>query len=211
MRRVRIRPEDGTREHRVNILALDLSKRSTGWAAWPEGADRPVYGHWQLGSEYSRPGQTYCKLHQALLDLYKVVCPFERIFFEDPINPVQLKGNTNIETVKMLSGLAAHVESFAFAMGCREIRAVNVSTWRKEFIGTQDASRARKKARTRGSSATDLLKDLTMERCRQLGFRPQRHDEADALGILDYVCSIRDIVPPWRQGEVLRPMLTGAA
>jgi hypothetical protein len=180
------------------FLSLDLSKRSTGWAVWAEGSDAPRYGHWVLGSEFTSNGGTFCKLHQNLADLHALT-KFEHIAFEDPIHPAQLHGGTNIDTLRVLSGLAAHAESFGEAYRMRSVSRINVSTWRKDFIGRQS-----RKLRSKD------LKDLTEERCRQFGWKPRRNDEADALGILDYSISVRGICPPWRADQVLRPMLTGS-
>lgn len=179
----------------MNILALDLSKRSTGWAIWPEGSETARFGHWVLGSAYTSDGGTYAKLHQCMGELYQVVA-FEHVFIEEPIHPANLSGHTNIDTLRVLAGIAAHAESFAEAFGIRTFRRINVSSWRRDFIGPQ--KRGTKRA---------TLKSLTMERCRQLGFNPRRDDEADALGLLDYACTLRDVIPPWRVDEVLRPPL----
>lgn len=183
----------------MNILALDLSKRSTGWAVWPAGSDKPRYGHWVLGSEFTSDGRTYCKLHQNLADLHQVV-PFEHIYYEEPLRPEMMQGNTNIVTLRVLTGLAAHACSFAEAYSLRTVKAVNISTWRADFIGRQKRGTKR-----------ETLKSLTMERCRQLGFAPRRDDEADALGILDYACTASGVIPPWRANEVLRPPLGAVA
>lgn len=183
----------------MNLLALDLSKRSTGWAAWPAGSDAPIYGHWVLGSQFTSDGRVFACLHRNLAELRQVV-PFDFMAIEDPLHPAQLTGHTNIDTLRLLTGLAAHAESFADAVGLRGFRRINVASWRRDFIGSQ--KRGTKRA---------TLKALTIERCRQLGFAPMRDDEADALGLLDYLCSLRDVVPPWRAGEVLRPMLGAAS
>lgn len=192
------------------ILALDQSKRSAGWAVWMQGDDKPHYGTWVLGSEYTSRGQTFAKLHESLLDL-RAVFRFENVYFEEPLNPSKLSGHTNIETIRVLSGLAAHIESFGYAVGLRTTQGINVDSWRPAFIGRINSSEAKRKAKAAGKSASDSLKALTKERCRQLGFDPRNTDEADALGILDYACASRGITPPWRQDEVLRPMLVGGA
>lgn len=184
----------------VTFLALDLSKRSTGWAVWQDGWDMPRYGHWQLGSEYTSDGQTFAKLHSNLADLRKLV-RFQFLYFEEPINPQSLSGNTNIDTLRVLAGLAAHAESYAFAAGLRLVKRVNISTWRRHFVGKMP----------RGTK-TKQWKDYAIERCRQYGFTPRRDDEADALGLLDYAIDLHGITPPWRDGEVLRrPLGMGAA
>ncbi len=163
-----------------------------------ENAASPRYGSVMLGSEFTSAGQVYGKLHQTLSDL-RMVCRFERIFYEEAINPAALSGHTNIDTLRLLSGLAAHVESFAYATGCR-VQAVNITTWRRHFIGKM----------ARGTKSKDL-KDYARERCRQYGWKPQTSDEADALGILDYACDAVGMVPAWRDGEVLRQPLGRAA
>lgn len=179
----------------MNILALDLSKRSTGWAVWIEGSDTPRFGHWQLGSEWTSDGQTYAKLHQNLIDL-RSLARFDALYYEEPLNPAVLQGHTNIDTLRVLTGLASHAESFGYAVGLRIVKSVNISSWRGSFIGRQKRGTKRQ-----------TLKDLTIERCRQFGWSPQRDDEADALGLLDYAISINGITPPWRANMALLPSL----
>ena len=41
------------------------------------------------------------------------------------------------------------------------------------------------------------LKDFAMQRCRELDWEPRKHDEADALGILDYTLWRTGIQRPW--------------
>lgn len=192
----------------MGILALDLSKRSTGWAVWQEGWEKPRYGHWQLGSEFTSEGQTYATLHRNLADL-RAIARFDRIYFEEAINPAALSGHTNIDTLRVLSGLCAHAESFGYAMGCRTYRT-NISTWRRDFLGSMEITDAKRRAKAIGKSASADLKELTMERARQLGMNPRKSDEADAIGILDYACTALGIMPPWRSTEALRPLLPGS-
>lgn len=180
------------------IIALDLSKSSTGWAVWQSGWDAPRYGHAQLGSEYTSNGRTYCKLHQVLSDVRSAICRFEAIYYEEAINPTQLTGHTNIDTLRILSGLCAHADSYGAALGIRT-QAVNIASWRKHFIGSMP----------RGTK-TKQWKDYAIERCQQYGWRPKVNDEADALGLLDYGCSLQGITPPWRANETLRRPLTGS-
>jgi len=184
-----------------NIIALDLSKRSTGYAVLCDGWNTARHGCWQLGSEYTSDGRTFAKLHQNLADLRKLA-RFDTLYFEEPIHPAALTGHTNIDTLRVLAGLAAHAESFAAAVGLRICMRVNISSWRKHFVGKMP----------RGTKTKDW-KHYAIERCRQYGFQPRKDDEADALGILDYACELQGFRPPWRADEVLRPvlMLDGAA
>lgn len=196
----------------MGVLSLDLSKWSTGWAYWQRGWELPRYGSWQLGSGYTPDGSVFASLHQNLIDL-RALMPFESIYHEEAINAANLGGMTNIRSLRLAAGLAAHVESFAYATGC-QVTAINVSSWRRDFVGpdmvkdTKAKHRALAKAKGGKSSATGELKKLTVERCKQLGMKPADTDQADAIGILDYALDFHEhITPPWRQNETLRPML----
>lgn len=196
----------------MNYLALDPSKRSTGYAVWQDGWDKPRHGHWRLGSEYTTDGGVFAKVHRCLNDLHALT-KFEAIYFEQPIHPAQLSGATNIHTIRLAAGIAAHIESFAHAKRCRIVKSVNVQQWRPDFLGrmpiNEANARARrlKKAGKKSASARDELKALTIERCRQLGCDPANDDEADAIAILTYAISLNGITPPWLRNEVLRPPL----
>lgn len=197
----------------MGYAAFDLSKSSTGWAVWQPGWDKPRYGHDQLGSEYTSRGGVFAKLHSVMLGIHQALTPIEFLFIEEPINPAQLQGGTTINTLRIASGLAAHAESFGFAMGCRRIIEYNVSSWRPDFIGKFHndeakgvARRARKAGDKRASARADL-KLLTMLRCRQLGLSPRCDDEGDAIGILTYGLLNSGVQPPWLTSEVLREPL----
>lgn len=179
----------------MRILALDLSKKSTGWARWGVGEERAVSGTWELGSEFTPRGKVFLKLHQNMADLHSV-SPFDAVFFEEAISPAKLQGHTNAETIKLAGGLGSHVESFAEAYGLRIVREVNQTTWRRDFLGKLP----------RSLRSADL-KGMAMDRARQLGFKPQRHDEAEAIGILDHACLSLDLTPPWAmQLHMRRPV-----
>lgn len=188
-------PETAAEHTMTKIIALDLSKRSTGWAVWDEGWDMPRYGSVQLGSEFTCDGRTYIKLHQVLSDLRATLTKFETIYFEEPINPNALSGHTNIDTLRVLAGLAAHTLSYASALGLRA-QAVNITSWRRHFVGRMP----------RGTKSKEW-KEYAIERCQQYGWKPRKDDEADALGILDYGCELQGVTPPWRLDETLRAPL----
>jgi hypothetical protein len=168
-------------------LALDLSKRSTGFAAWQPGWAAPRFGHWVLGSEFTTTGQTFVKLHRNLSELMALTGQFETVTYEEPLLLGPAAGNTSAETQLLLIGLMAHTESFCAAKRIRRCQYVNQASWRKHFIGSMK----------RGTKRTDL-KALVMERCREHQWHPRKDDEADALGILDYALHIQNIEVPWR-------------
>ena len=170
----------------MRIAALDLSKRSAGFAAWSPEDSTVASGCWALGSEFSSNGRTFANLHARLSELNSLG-KIDALYWERPLNLGPSAGNTNIDTIEVLMGLAAHAESWGEAMGCRIVKAVNMVTWRREFLGRMK----------RGTRSTQL-KEMSMERCRQLGFKPMKHDQAEAIGILDWACTELDIIPYWR-------------
>ena len=132
-------------------------------------------------------------------DLYQAY-PFDIVYYEEPIALGPGAHRTNRDTVFTLIGLAAHADSFFEAKNVRKYRSVNQSSWRRHFIGSMK----------RGTK-TKQLKEYAMERCAQLGMTPQKHDEAEAIGVLDYMCEMERIMPPWRSQEVLRQPLGSVA
>ena len=178
----------------ATFLALDLSVRSTGFAIWSTGQAKPASGTWALADSVDYAARAYVRLHRQLLDLHRV-SPIDEAVFEEAIPGAALHGHTNVKTLAAAAGLAAHVESFAEACGIR-YRAVNLSSWRRHFIGKMP----------RGTKSPDL-KAIAMRRCRDLGFDVNRHDAAEACGLLDYQVSVAGIIAPWRADVLEREML----
>lgn len=182
----------------MNFLSLDLSKRSTGWAYYAEGAERPYNGVWdRLGSEYTTRGQLFYALYAELLNHHKIM-PIGKIYAEEPLNLIPNSVATTAENVWIAVGMASMVEMFAHTMRIKLVW-VHQARWRREFIGKMP----------RGTKSVDL-KAFAMERCRQLGLKPQKHDDAEALGLLTYALEVERVPAPWIAGEILRPMFAGA-
>lgn len=167
-------------------LALDLSKRSSGWAWWAPGHDLPVCGTWELGSEITSPGRVFLRLHQHLNDIHTVT-PLDAVTYEQPLNLGAASKFTNADSDRLLVGLAAHVQSYCEAKGIRHCRPVSQVTWRKHFLP----------AFKRGTRTPDL-KQMAMDACRALGIEPRRHDAAEAVGILDHALFLAGVEVPWR-------------
>lgn len=167
-------------------LALDLSKTSAGWAHWAPGMDLPACGTWELGSGIlTSPGRVFMRLHQRMNDI-QTVTPLTSISYETPLYLDVWQPAAHKEAHLLLVGLAAHVESYCDALGIRICRSVSMATWRRHFIGKMK----------RGTKSAEL-KDFAMQRCRELGIKPSRHDAAEAVGILDYAMHLEGIEAPW--------------
>lgn len=178
------------------IIALDPSKRSTGWAVWQPGWDAPRFGSQPMGSEYTSDGQCCAKMHAMLSDIRSAVCRFETMYVEKPLTQMERGGSSN-EANDIQLKLVAHAESFAYAMGVR-CQLINVKSWGRHFIGSMP----------RGTKSKEK-KQYTIERCHQLGWKPRNTDEADALGLLDYSMALQGLQAPWLAQETLRAPLMG--
>lgn len=182
----------------MSFLALDLSKRRTGWAHWAPGMERPACGTWELGCELTSHGRVFLRVHQRINEI-NIVSGLEAIAYEQPLDPGTLGRQTNFDVPFVLIGLAAHVESYAEAKGIRQCVSYHQATWRRHFIGKMP----------RGTKSM-TLKDFAVTRCQELGIQPGKHDAAEAVGILDYHLSLSGVVPPWRQEFALTRELAPA-
>lgn len=138
-----------------------------------------------LGSEYTSKGRTFGRLHEEMTGL-EMLGHIDAVFYEQPLDLGPAGGISNPEIHATLLGLAMHAESWADAMGCRIIRGVPMGTWRKHFLGKMK----------RGTKSADL-KELAMQRCREIGYKPLKHDTAEAIGILDYATEVLNLSAPW--------------
>jgi hypothetical protein len=195
----------------VKLLALDLSKTCTGWAFWAPGAEQARLGHFNLGGSYASNGDVFAKLQQKLNELRQAFA-FERMVWEQKINPQNLQAVSNYQTIALMGGLEAHAESFAAVFRIAH-RAVNVSSWRPDFLGRDEIAGIRRAVKDEEKrlgkkvGASDALKVATMLRARQLGHEPRKQDEADAFGVLTYELLHRGVIPPWLGNETLRAPL----
>ena len=83
-----------------------------------------------------------------------------------------MAGKTNIDTIKMLMGLAEHLEEWAHDK--IELREASASQVRAHFIGRNMKSA--------------IAKPMVMEKCKSLGWMCTSFDESDACALWDYQC-----------------------
>ncbi len=145
----------------TRILALDLSKRSTGWAEG-YGAQAPTTG--TVGFDGRTRGHDGGEFQSWLRDKLINYRP-HLVVYEAPLFSARAKGSTN--TLMVLMGLSYVTEIVCSGRGLVYF-SVAVSTWRKAFLG---------------HGFPDDPKAATMNMCQALGWSPQNHDEADACGV----------------------------
>lgn len=176
----------------LTVAALDLSLKSAGWAIW--SSDRPYahYGHWRLADSVAHAARGCVRLHKHLSRLNDEHGEIDVLAIEQAIPPHMIKGQTSAATVRALAGIEAHACSFAEAIGARW-HLINIGAWRRSFLGSLPAK-----------SNLDW-KTLAQVRCNQFGMSTAVHDEAEAIGILDYQLGAEGLTPPWRMENALLP------
>lgn len=175
----------------MRVLALDQSETSTGYAVWGEGDARALTGWKTLGSEFTSPGRVFANIHQLMTELNELGT-IDVVFYERPRHLDGWNAQSNANAHMLLVGLAAHILSWGTAMQCRMVRDAHMSTWRAHFLHGMARPR-----NPDGSKIDGVLKVMAVDRCKALGIKTQRHDEAEAFGILDHACDVLGLAPPW--------------
>lgn len=166
------------------FLALDPAT-NCGWAAWTPGMEKPASGSFELPSKDQDLGAVGFRLHVELQRL-QAVHGFERVYYEAPLPPSRMMGQTQLHTIAKVFCIASHIESYCYAKQLR-CRQVGQGAWRRTFVGKGAGEK------------TSTFKAWARERCRELGWNVRNHDEADACGILDYAIGLDpQCVAPWR-------------
>jgi hypothetical protein len=152
------------------VLALDLAT-VTGYAHGKPGTV-PKFGHIRFSTPGSSRAATY-RSFRFWLDDFTHHNIIDLIVYESPAIPSIMAGKTNIDTIKLLMGLAEHLEEWSYQH--IELREASVSQVRSHFIGSNMRSK--------------IGKALTLERCRDLGWDCTTTDESDACALWDYQIS----------------------
>jgi Holliday junction resolvasome RuvABC endonuclease subunit len=162
------------------ILVLDLAT-TTGWAVWRPGqGSGPYHGLLRMPKGTIDLGYFVERFREQVADLIKVYQP-ELVAFELPF----IGANISQDSARKLMGLATFCEWICYRLRI-ECVEVNNSTWRKHFL----SGLSRPKVGAKGEQRQQL-KDLSIQACRLRGWAPIQDDDADALGILDYVAHAR--------------------
>lgn len=171
-----------------SILVLDQSLSSTGFALLDEGQRAILSGAWPLCDGEANRAEGFRQFWGHLDRMHKGH-PLGTIVYETP--PL---GTVNKGAAQIFGkiGLVAIAELFACSRGIA-IRGYPPQSWRGTFFSK--AERAALKGKD--------WKRPAIERCRQLGFDPVTHDEAEAIAILDHHLLKLKITPSWRAGAAM--------
>ena len=101
------------------------------------------------------------------------------VIIENLSPPLAKVGSTNADVRDRLCGLQAIARGVCFLRGIYEVQGADVNSVRGHFLGTRKLQR-------------DPAKDATLARCRKLGWEAENTDEADALALWHFACSLID-------------------
>lgn len=154
------------------ILALDIATRS-GWAFGRPG-EIPSSGSIRLAPSGSSNGAIGRGMLRWLTDFITVNNP-DMIYYEVPLDPRHKGGQTTFATARILLGLPFLVETISEARGVFKLREAGVQDVRKYFVG-----QARPKDK----------KQAVIARCRELGWKAEDDNAADALALWSFACAV---------------------
>jgi len=157
----------------MKILALDLSFTNTGWALGAPG-QTPINDSLHFAKRGSRNADHFAGFHHWLT-LHLAEHDPDIVAIEGPLAPSFMRGHTTTDTARALMGLIAVAELATHEFG--DVREHAVSTIRQFFLGTS-------KIKSRDA------KQMTFDRCVQLGWKPKDKDAADALALWAYQVSL---------------------
>jgi hypothetical protein len=155
------------------ILALDLAT-VTGWAFGNPG-EQPVFGSIRFGKTSPTHGEIAAAAIEWMIGKLDEVKP-HLIVFEQPLPPNFTGGHTTLNTSMVLMGLPFLLSGIAYKLGIFNVTSATVSQVRNCFLGENLKSAQAEK--------------LTLARCQHLGWAPKDHNEADALALWCYQCTL---------------------
>lgn len=165
------------------VLALDVSMTRTGWALGGPQWDRFTHGVFETANWEKRQGYNlvnFRKFLDARASTFNLThLAVERIFVN--ANPGKFQWN-GTEAQLMLAGVAVE---WASGRGITPMWA-DIKLWRHRFLGHSA------KPNDAGPDSK-YWKDLALRRAAELNYYCTHHDEAEALGILDFALAALDV------------------
>lgn len=177
------------------VLALDIAKHRTGWAVGTPVMERPYWGVYELAGDWDR--HEGLRLHQwrnfleAKIRQHRVTyIAMERPF----IDMEDFNYNGSVPILQMWGIVLELAQGLQIRHG-----AVPISSWRAHFLGTAKGPAGLSKAKR-----TDALKDMATKQAASRGWLTRFHDEAEALGIMDYALACLDADYDHKVGPTVR-------
>lgn len=163
----------------MKFLAFDQAPNNTGWAFSSDDEDaRLEFGSLAM-PDYGGDDQRLARDLEfelvGLINKYRPDCCFFEQIVTDfgRFNPPVLYKQFTVACTIMIV-MAQH------SIPCE---MVNISDWRKRFLGRNNPPKAKRKKHGPNS---EVLKEMAMQECARRNILPKNDHEAEAIGILDY-------------------------
>lgn len=164
------------------VLALDISKRRTGWATGSSGMSRPYWGVYETGEWDKVEGKRLTQWRKFLISKFEehaiTYVALERLI----IPPKEFNYDSHIPMSQMHGTVIQVCDEMGIRCG-----SVAISSWRQNFLGSGTAPK-----HLASKDRTPWLKDAAMKQAASRGWLCQYHDEAEALGIMDFALACLD-------------------
>lgn len=175
----------------MRILAFDPSQTRTGWAVFDESGPLS-WGHFEYTPWGNSEPYWICKFHVDVTELVLKHKPdevaYEQTFL--PKGPIRQKVDTFASRFSQFALVATIM--LVSEQNSLPVSQAIISDWRKRFLGTSRAP-----VSLTGSQRTKWFKEQAITVCNQRGWSTAEPDEAEALGIGDFVMCCR--VPAYKE------------
>jgi len=155
------------------VLALDLASTS-GWAVGEPGM-LLAHGSIRFASKGASHEAIFANAFDWMQDKLGVYGP-TTVVWEAPLPTSFSRGRTTIDTTTLLFGLPAVIGLAAYKRGIYDIRKAEIALVRRHFIG-ENPKRA-------------LAKRMVKHACQVRGWDVTDDNEADAIAVWSYQCSL---------------------
>ncbi len=178
------------------VLALDIAKWRTGWAIGSPGMNRPYWGVYANAQPWEKnEGKRLAAWNEFLeakirehrvtyIAMERLIVDMRDFSYDGTVPMAQMHGQA------LFAAEQAGIKS----------GGVSIQSWRAHFLGTAQAP----KFLAKGDGRTTWLKDAAMKKCAERGWLAQYHDEAEALGIMDFALACLDKDYDQRIGPYVR-------
>jgi hypothetical protein len=156
----------------MTVLALDLASVS-GWAVGEPGGE-PLHGSIRFASPGASHEAIFAEAHRWTIGMVQEHKP-TLVIWEAPLAGFKT-GKTTNDVSTVLFGLPAVVGAAVYISGVFDIRKADTRNVRLHFIGCNP-----KRA---------VAKPMVVRQCQAMGWQVYDDNEADALAIWHYMCSL---------------------
>jgi hypothetical protein len=156
------------------VLALDLASR-TGFCVGVPGDRKPLSGSIRFASAGASHEAIFAAAYQWTSGMVHEHKP-STVVWEAPMPTSFNRGSSNVNTTTLLYGLPAVIGAAAYRCGVYDIRKASTKDVRNHFIGS--------------NPKRVQAKELTIRQCRVMGWPVADDNEADAIAVWSFMCSI---------------------